>query len=281
MLCSLCSCLDFAAIANSNLRHSPIRGAADFLFYSIRRDDDTKPNLTPHQKNTRALRTAAENCDLCRVIEGFADAATARLEESRKLGWSSIRETEEIWLCGRMHRDGIQVLSLKSSNERRKIDTYELIGGLGLAVGSGKTMKTYPHHSFLNKVCNCPRSSFRSRSQRTHNIARAKRPVNSSSGQGLDGQMHRKAWARSGKCDAHEATGDQTWWARNRIARLFNRDSGVRSSQLPLGVDETKTSQRRHHRGVSDWAGHAGPSTNIPRCDLAVPPTRNSISLGG
>ena len=146
MLCSLCRSIDFAAIANSNFPQRPGQGANNFLFYSIHRDDETRPafTATPHQKTTRALNTAAENCELCRVIKGFADVATARHEESRKMGWSSSRKKEEIWLCGRINRDGIQVLLLLSTNESKKIDTYEVIGGLGFAVDSGKTTTISP-----------------------------------------------------------------------------------------------------------------------------------------
>ncbi|KAL6884455.1 heterokaryon incompatibility protein domain-containing protein [Trichoderma evansii] len=136
MLCSICSSTDFAAVAHSNLKQSPTRGANNLLFYTIYRDDDTKPDLTPHQTTTAELNTAAENCDLCRVIKGFMDVATARHKKSKEMGWSSDREKEEIFLCGRIKRDGIQVLLLKSSNEKRKIDLYEVIGGLGFAVDS-------------------------------------------------------------------------------------------------------------------------------------------------
>ena len=147
MLCSLCSYIDFAAVAQSNLKHRPTRGASNVFFYSIHTDDDTEPDFTPHQKTTEALSTAAETCDLCRVIKGFADVATARHKESEEMGWSSSRKQEEIWFCGRINRDGIQVLLFLFSNKKRKIDMYEVIGGLGFAVDSGKVTTIFPPFS--------------------------------------------------------------------------------------------------------------------------------------
>jgi hypothetical protein len=141
MLCSICSSIDFAAVAHSNLNYIPSKGGNNLLFYNIHRDSNTKPNLTPHQTTTIELSTAAENCDLCRVIKGFMDMATARYKKSKEIGWFLDREKGEIFLCGRFKRNGTQILLLNSSNEERKIDVYEVIGGLGFAVGHGKAPK--------------------------------------------------------------------------------------------------------------------------------------------
>lgn len=138
-LCETCRNVDFVAVSESRpndlwFPHQPFPSDLGIFAYECNDDIITSGSIRLYHETVDDLKAGAQLCDLCRIVMASVEKVLAGMRNSKEDNLDYIVESHQLWMCGTLDHDGIEIMSF-SGNPK---DRMYLFCGLRLSVAEGE-----------------------------------------------------------------------------------------------------------------------------------------------